>query len=162
MLRRYLIEPYRLNDGLTGEVHKGLRLHEHDALAAYIDRCCERLEARAVDADVLFSGHGVRRHEARVVAGALVFKPGVAEKHDEPAYPAGLFEKHLFSPQCWRTLLNMIITIRVIGLHTQCTDTPCPVRAGQTDAAGTVAIYGFPLRGRLLPQSNRLEMETSS
>ena len=94
VLGRYLIKLYRLRHGLAGQVHKGLRLHEHDAFPAYLAGPRERLKAGAVYHRALRLCHGVARHEARVVACHLILYAGVAEKHDKPAYAARTLEKH--------------------------------------------------------------------
>ena len=94
MIRRELIKAHCLSHRLAGQIHKCLRLHEHDGLAADIAGAGERFEAGAVYRRSLRLGHGVSGHEACVMTGHFVFRAGIAEEHDKPAYTAWTLEKH--------------------------------------------------------------------
>ena len=94
MFRRDLIKLHGLTHCVPGQVHKGLRLHQQDGLASHVTGSRKGFEPGLVDAEILFSGHGIGRHEAGIVAGHLIAGAGIAQKHDEPRDPAGFFEKH--------------------------------------------------------------------
>ena len=86
MLRAYLIKLCRLNDSLAREVHVGLRLHEQNLFAAYLDLRRQRLEAQLVYADIKLLRHCVGGHEACVVPCSVKFGARVAEEYDKPCY----------------------------------------------------------------------------
>ena len=83
------------SNGVAREVHEGLRFHKEDLFAAELARRGQRVEAELGDLDVFALLECVRRPETNVVAGAVVFFAGVAEKNDEPGNAAAwLLEDH--------------------------------------------------------------------
>ena len=94
VIRGDLVEAGGLADGLAREVHIGLGLHQQHVCLPDGAGGGQRAKARAVDADVLLPGKGVRGHEAGVVPGALIAQAGIAQEDDEPGDGAGR-KKHV-------------------------------------------------------------------
>ncbi len=83
--KRQLEETHRLADGAAGLVHVGRGLEQHDALPRQFALGGLALEAAPPRREAVAACHRVDRHEADVVAVALMLRAGIAQS-DEQAH----------------------------------------------------------------------------
>ena len=83
-LRRNLIKSSRQLDGLTAEVHIGLRLDNQHPLATRPDLSGQRTVTEFVEFDALPAGQLIGGHEADIVPGCFILLPRVAQADQEP------------------------------------------------------------------------------
>ena len=88
-LRRDLVKGSGGGNGIPGEIHIGLGLHQQHGLVAQTALGGEGLKAQPGRGDAGGFFQDLRRHEAHVVAGHGIFRSGIAQAYHQPGHPGG-------------------------------------------------------------------------
>ena len=79
-------------NALSAQVHVGQRLEQHDLVAVHLCRAVQALPFGFGNVALPLRGQIVQRLKTGVVAGAVIFRFGVAQSGNQPVRPGGHFE----------------------------------------------------------------------